>query len=89
MQLVAWVLLQLENKDQDKHVESVLFPCVDESSNLSGSTLLMGKCRNKMTGRISEYGIHDRNVIRISDGHGTTMLISRIMFERCYDVIKD
>jgi hypothetical protein len=30
--------LQHENEGQDKHVESVWFPCADESSILSTST---------------------------------------------------
>ncbi len=40
MQLVAWVLLQLENEGQDKRVESVWFPCADEGSTPSSSTML-------------------------------------------------
>ena len=35
---MAWVLLQHENEDQDKHVESVWFPCLDEGSTPSSST---------------------------------------------------
>jgi len=40
LQLVAWVLLQHENEDQDKHVESVWFPRVDEGSIPSTSTIV-------------------------------------------------
>ena len=36
---MAWVLPQLENEVQDKHVENVWFPCLDEGSNPSSSTL--------------------------------------------------
>ena len=36
--MVAWVLLQHENEGQDKHVESVWFPRVDEGSIPSTST---------------------------------------------------
>jgi len=43
LQLVAWVLLQHENEGQDKHVESVWFPRVDEGSIPSTSTSL--QCR--------------------------------------------
>jgi len=39
LQLVAWVLLQLENEGQDKRVESVWFPCADEGSTPSSSTM--------------------------------------------------
>ena len=35
---MAWVLLQHENEGQDKHVESVWFPCLDEGSTPSSST---------------------------------------------------
>ena len=35
---MAWVLLQLENEGQDKRVESVWFPCLDEGSTPSSST---------------------------------------------------
>jgi len=38
--LVAWVLLQHENEVQDKHVESVWFPCLDEGSTPSSSTII-------------------------------------------------
>ena len=37
---MAWVLLQHENEGQDKHVESVWFPCLDEGSTPSSSTNL-------------------------------------------------
>ena len=37
-QLVAWVLLPDENEGQDKHVESVLVPCLDAGSNPAIST---------------------------------------------------
>jgi len=40
LQLVAWVLLQHENEVQDKRVESVWFPCLDEGSTPSSSTSL-------------------------------------------------
>ena len=40
--LVASVLLLLENLSEDKHVESILFPCLDEGSTPSSST---GKVR--------------------------------------------
>ena len=40
MRLVAWVLPQLENEGQDKRVESVWFPCADEGSTPSSSTML-------------------------------------------------
>ena len=36
---MAWVLLLHENEGQDKHVESVWFPRLDEGSNPSSSTL--------------------------------------------------
>ena len=36
---MAWVLLLHENEVQDKHVESVWFPRLDEGSNPSSSTL--------------------------------------------------
>ena len=39
---MAWVLLQHENEGQDKHVESVWFPCLDEGSTPSSSTLMKG-----------------------------------------------
>ena len=39
---MAWVLLQHENEGQDKHVESVWFPCLDEGSTPSNSTLMKG-----------------------------------------------
>ena len=35
---MAWVLLLHENEVQDKHVESVWFPRLDEGSNPSSST---------------------------------------------------
>ena len=35
---MAWVLQQHENEGQDKHVESVWFPCLDEGSTPSSST---------------------------------------------------
>ena len=37
--MVAWVLSQLENEGQDKRVESIWFPCADEGSTPSSSTL--------------------------------------------------
>jgi hypothetical protein len=36
--LVASVLPTLENLSEDKHVESLLFPCLDEGSTPSSST---------------------------------------------------
>lgn len=38
--LVASVLLLLENLSEDKHVESILFPCLDEGSTPSSSTII-------------------------------------------------
>ncbi|VBB48037.1 hypothetical protein TRIP_D440055 [uncultured Paludibacter sp.] len=38
--MVALVLLLLENLSEDKHVESLLFPCLDEGSTPSSSTKL-------------------------------------------------
>ena len=38
--LVAWVLPLLENKGQDKRVESILVPCLDAGSNPAISTSL-------------------------------------------------
>ena len=35
---MAWVLSQPDNEGQDKHVESVWFPCLDEGSTPSSST---------------------------------------------------
>ena len=35
---MAWVLSQSDNEGQDKHVESVWFPCLDEGSIPSSST---------------------------------------------------
>ena len=35
---MAWVLLLLENKGQDKRVESILVPCLDAGSNPAIST---------------------------------------------------
>ena len=35
---MAWVLLLLENEDQDKRVESILVPCLDAGSNPATST---------------------------------------------------
>jgi len=35
---VASVLPTLENLSEDKHVESLLFPCLDEGSTPSSST---------------------------------------------------
>ena len=43
---MVWVLPQLENEDQNKHVESVWFPCLDEGSTPSSSTLLIKKPLN-------------------------------------------
>ena len=37
---MAWVLQQHENEGQDKHVESVWFPCLDEGSTPSSSTFI-------------------------------------------------
>jgi len=36
---VASVLPTLENLSEDKHVESLLFPCLDEGSTPSSSTI--------------------------------------------------
>ena len=41
--VVAWVLLLHENEGQDKHVESVWFPRLDEGSNPSSSTFKVVK----------------------------------------------
>ena len=38
LRLVAWVLPQHENQSQDKRVESVWFPRLDEGSTPSSST---------------------------------------------------
>ena len=45
--LVASVLPQLENQGEDKHVESILVPRLDESSNLSSSTEQVSDETNK------------------------------------------
>ena len=37
---MASVLLLLENLSEDKHVESILFPCLDEGSTPSSSTII-------------------------------------------------
>ena len=33
-------MLLLENLSEDKHVESILFPCLDEGSTPSSSTII-------------------------------------------------
>ncbi len=43
LRLVAWVLPQHENLNQDKRVESVWFPRVDEGSTPSSSTITLGQ----------------------------------------------
>ena len=49
--LVASVLQLLENLSEDKHVESLLFPCLDEGSTPSSST-------NRLIIKITHYEIY-------------------------------
>jgi len=44
---VASVLLALEKISEDKHVESLLIPCLDEGSTPSSSTFNKGKDAKK------------------------------------------
>ncbi len=56
---MAWVLLKLENAGQDKHVESILIPCLDVGSTPTISTMTSQELQN-IKQRFGIIGQNDR-----------------------------